>query len=223
MLRFLVVLGLLWIGSWLFWRYHWFFRDPEREPPGGRTVVAPADGKVVYVHLVEDGQLPIAVKRGQSIRLEDVAKTALAPGRFWHIGVFMFPWSVHVNRIPLDGEVVFARHYAHANVPMSGMYVRAALGLKPMYEGSLHVTDNERNTILIEGDLPAHVVQIADAYVNKIECWVNEGDRVSKGQRFGRIVMGSQVDLIFPDRDGVSVVVREGQMLKAGETVVAHY
>jgi phosphatidylserine decarboxylase len=185
--------------------------------------VAPADGKVVYVHLAEDGRLPIALKRGQPIRLEEVAKTALSPGRYWHVGIFMFPWSVHVNRIPVDGEVAFTLHHAHPNRPMSNMYIRGVLGLKPMYEQGLHITENERNTVLVDGDLPTYVVQIADAYVNKIECWVSPGDKVCKGQRLGRIIMGSQVDLIFPDRDGMTLVVTEGQLVKAGETIVARY
>ena len=51
------LLGLLLLGDWLFWLgvlftgfCLYFFRDPERVPPG-RTglVLAPADGKVVSI------------------------------------------------------------------------------------------------------------------------------------------------------------------------------
>ena len=148
-----VVLAALAAGGWVCWRYRWFFRDPDRKIPQGRCSVAPADGKVVYAHLVSDGELPIAVKQGHSIRLEEVTKTGLPPDAYWQIGVFMFPWSEHVNRIPLDGEVVLAQHYVHANAPMSTMYIRGALGLKPMYSKSIHITENERCTLRVDGDL----------------------------------------------------------------------
>ena len=64
---------------------------------------------------------------------------------------------------------------------------------------------------------------IADIYVNRIECWVGIGDKVSKGQRVGRILMGSQVDLIFPCENNMKVVITEGQKVKAGESVIAEF
>ena len=62
---------------------------------------------------------------------------------------------------------------------------------------------------------------LADIYVNRIECWVKGGEKVTKGQRIGMIKMGSQVDMIFPCKDDISVIVTEGQKVKAGESVIA--
>jgi len=62
-----------------------FFRDPAREVPGdARTVVSPADGRVV------------AVERARDPYLE---RNAIK------ISVFMNVFNVHSNRSPVDGRV----------------------------------------------------------------------------------------------------------------------
>lgn len=57
----------------------YFFRDPERTPPPGDVIVAPADGKVVAVKQVEPGQI--------------------------RISIFLNIFNVHVNRTPIPGTV----------------------------------------------------------------------------------------------------------------------
>jgi phosphatidylserine decarboxylase len=61
-----------------------FFRNPERPIPGDeRTVVAPADGRVVEVGEIEDA----------------------AGRKHLRIGIFLSVFNVHVNRMPLGGRV----------------------------------------------------------------------------------------------------------------------
>jgi len=57
----------------------YFFRDPERIPPPGDVMLAPADGKVVAVRQVESGQI--------------------------RISIFLNIFNVHVNRTPIPGTV----------------------------------------------------------------------------------------------------------------------
>jgi len=77
-----------------------FFRDPPRAIPGtDRTVVSPADGRIVAVEKAEDPYL----KR-------DARK----------VSVFMNVFNVHANRSPVDGEV---RNCWYA----TGSFVNAAL------------------------------------------------------------------------------------------------
>jgi phosphatidylserine decarboxylase len=90
----LAVWGYLWlagvaVAATLF--VLWFFRDPERAIPNGqKSVVSPADGRVVEVSkVIEDRFL-----HGEAIK----------------IGIFMSPMDVHVNRIPYGGKVVTIRH-----------------------------------------------------------------------------------------------------------------
>jgi len=64
-----------------------FFRDPEREPLGDeRSLVAPADGRVVGVETLPRGH-------------------RLAPEAVRRVSIFMSPLDVHVNRAPVDGLV----------------------------------------------------------------------------------------------------------------------
>jgi phosphatidylserine decarboxylase len=63
-----------------------FFRNPERRPPqGGRLVVAPADGKVVFVGDVYEGRY----MKAEAVK----------------VSIFMSVFNVHVNRAPETGSV----------------------------------------------------------------------------------------------------------------------
>jgi len=77
-----------------------FFRDPVREGPRGEgLVIAPADGKVVSVRLIDEPSF-----HGGEVR---------------RVSIFMNVFSVHVNRYPVDGTITW-RHYA------PGAFVNAA-------------------------------------------------------------------------------------------------
>ena len=70
----------------------WFFRDPQRViPPGDRTVVSPADGRVVAITPLETS----AVLDSPCVR----------------ISIFMSVFNVHVNRVPLSGVVEKTAYY----------------------------------------------------------------------------------------------------------------
>jgi phosphatidylserine decarboxylase len=77
------VLGVLALGLGVFVTA--FFRNPPRKvPPGERTLVSPADGKVIAVDEIEG--------RGGEKALR--------------IGIFLSVFDVHVNRAPIAGRVV---------------------------------------------------------------------------------------------------------------------
>jgi phosphatidylserine decarboxylase len=68
-----------------------FFRDPNRvTPPGETLVIAPADGKVIRITKVQEGEF---------FRSEAVM-----------ISIFMSPLNVHVNRNPVSGVVKHLRY-----------------------------------------------------------------------------------------------------------------
>ena len=67
-----------------------FFRDPTRRFAGAeRIVVAPADGKVTEIAVVEDPEI--------------------GPGRFHRVVTFLSVFDVHVQRCPVAGEIVHSR------------------------------------------------------------------------------------------------------------------
>jgi len=70
----------------------YFFRDPERITPSEENlIVAPADGKVI---LIKD------VREGEFLMSEAV-----------QVSIFMSPLNVHVNRFPLSGTVGYFKYF----------------------------------------------------------------------------------------------------------------
>ena len=185
-----------------------FYRDPERTPPEGEgLVVSPADGEIVYVKRSRDGQLPVASKHGEHVALEELTHTALHERDAVVVGIAMSFLDVHVNRAPIAGRVVLSRHF-------------------PGRFGSLRrpemVFQNERTTTLIAGrKLEVGVVQIASRLVRQIGSYVSDGDDVTLGQRIGIIRLGSQVDVVIPQRRDLCVLVAEGDRVSAGTSVLA--
>ncbi|HEY9583908.1 MAG TPA: phosphatidylserine decarboxylase [Candidatus Paceibacterota bacterium] len=207
---------------YFYWRFFFFFRDPDRKVPDGENIVSPADGTIVYIKKIDNDITPISIKNKKEIRLEEVTKYKddLSYPRY-HIGIFMHPTDIHVNRAPISGKIKKIIYSNSNNLPMTMMWWRILLGMRPYELYSDHIIQNERNTLMFDGVIPVSVIQIADIYVNKIECWVKENQEIKKGERIGMIKMGSQVDLIFPSESIREISINIGQKVKSGETVIA--
>ena len=211
--------------SFLAWRFYYFFRDPVRRPPSGRFVVAPADGRVLYVREVEAGALPNPMKAGVAVPLDDWLGTAAPEDGGILIGIYMTPLSVHYNRAPVAGRIaaVVARPAQGENLSMARAFMRLAWDMRPFEEDSRHILHNARNTIVIAGDVPVVVIQMADRFVSQVDCFVAPGQQVDKGEKIGLIRMGSQCDLFIPRSAAVSVKCNPGDRVLAGETILATY
>jgi phosphatidylserine decarboxylase len=211
--------------SFLAWRFCYFFRDPVRRSPSGRSVVSPADGRVLYVRQVEAGALPNPVKAGVEVPLDDWLGTASHENGGILIGIYMTPLSVHYNRAPVAGRIasVAARPAQGENLSMVRVFMRLAWNMHPLEEDSRHILQNARNTIVIAGDIPVVVIQMADRFVSQVDCFVTPGQQVEKGEKIGLIRMGSQCDLFIPRSAEVSVKCNSGDRVLAGETILATY
>lgn len=163
-----------------------FFRIPDRALTVKETcIVAPADGKVVVIEEVIDPEY-FKDKRLQ-------------------LSIFMSPLNVHVNRSPLDGEVVYNKYH-------KGKYLVA---WHPKSS-----TENERHTVVIRnGNTEVLVKQIAGALAKRIINYLQVGQKVNQASEMGFIKFGSRVDLLLPV--GTKVNVELNQMVKGGVTVVA--
>jgi phosphatidylserine decarboxylase len=123
------------------------------------------------------------------------------------ISVFMSVFDCHVNRSPIGGEV-------KTIVYTPGKFINA--DLDKASEG------NERNGLVIAGEHGAiGVVQIAGLVARRIVCFAKEGEAISTGERIGLIRFGSRLDVYLPL--SANVLVSEGQMAIAGETVLARF
>ena len=63
-----IIIPLVFIFIWIYWRYYYFFRDPERKIPKGNNIVSPADGRIEYVKKIKKNIVPISVKKKKSKR-----------------------------------------------------------------------------------------------------------------------------------------------------------
>ncbi len=187
-----------------------FYRDPERAvPERDDIIVSPADGKVIYIRESHNGVLPVSTKHGHEYRLQELTKTPFDSQEAVVIGISMNFLDVHVNRAPIAGRITLQRHF-------SGLF------------GSLRrlemVFENERATTVIERDeLQVAVVQIASRLVRQISAFVCEGQEVTLGQRIGVIRFGSQVDLVLPSRPDLKLTVWPGELVKAGQSIIATF
>lgn len=122
------------------------------------------------------------------------------------LSIFMNVFNVHSNRIPVEGKVM-ERWYS------PGTFLNAALD-----KSSAH---NERNALWIrtdEGD-DVVVVQVAGLIARRILCYVQPGERVGQGERYGFIRFGSRVDLYLPM--GVQFQVALGDRVRGAADIVA--
>jgi len=217
-------LSVLVVG-FLYWRLKYFLRDPARSiPPGEENVVSAADGFVTYVKRIERGQIPIAVKGRKHIPLLEYTGLDINSSGFL-IGTYMTEHSVHRNRAPISGCVAFRQHRSAApfNRSMAPMAMNLLFGRTPYDDGCNYLLANERMTIGIRHESGALVMvtQIADLWINRIVARVQPGDEVSRGQQYGLIRFGSQCDVFLPDALVNVVLVKPGQYVFAGETLLA--
>jgi phosphatidylserine decarboxylase len=164
-----------------FLRY--FNRDPERTPPPGKSILAPADGWVTSADL-----------RG------DVRYLVIA----------LSFWDMHVQRSPASGTVQEVQ--AHGDNFMDGEG-REFVFLR---EKSCPV---QRRIVIATVYGVVAVRLITSVAARRIETWVQDEQEIERGQRIGRILLGSTVVLELPAT--MKLLVSPGDRVWAGETAIA--
>ena len=163
-----------------------FFRIPNRElTVNANQIICPADGKVVVIEEVIDSEY-FKDKRIQ-------------------LSVFMSPANVHVNRNPVDGEIVYNQYH-------KGKYLVA---WHPKSS-----TENERWSVVVKNPHGEILYkQIAGALAKRICNYTKVGQQVKQTEEYGFIKFGSRVDLLLPLTAKVEVALN--QVVKGGVTVLA--
>ena len=166
--------------------FAYFFRDPDRVVPDAPdVVVAPADGRVVHA---------------------GTAEASAAPAGDWHqVSIFLSLFDVHVNRVPVTGQVMRVDYQPGRFLP--AYRVDAA-------------HRNERNEIWIERNGELIVCrQVVGILARRIQCRLAPGSAVRAGERFGIMKFGSRIDLFLPS--SATLDIRAGARVRAGETILA--
>lgn len=124
------------------------------------------------------------------------------------VRIFLSIFDVHIQRIPYWGTVREVQD-------VQGAFHMA------MRSGAC---ENERKIVRI--GLPNRgeevvVEQIAGFVARRIRCWIEEGDEVAAGQRYGLIQFGSQAAVRLPA--GVRPLVRQGDRVVGGVTPIGEW
>ena len=163
-----------------------FFRSPNRDwTIHPDQIICPADGKVVVI--------------------EEIFDTEYFNEKRLQVSIFMSPANVHINRIPMNGEVIYSQYH-------KGKYL-VAWNPKSSTENERHsvVIKNERSIILVK--------QIAGAVAKRIVNYLKVGQQVAQGAEMGFIKFGSRVDVLLPVGSEIKVILND--VVKGGITVLA--
>jgi phosphatidylserine decarboxylase len=162
-----------------------FFRDPERSPPGEEgLILAPADGKI--------------------IRVSEEVEDSLPGGRCILISIFMSIWNVHINRIPVSGEVIRREYRA-------GKFL-------PAYRDEASRRNEQCSLVIEHEDKTVILRQVAGILARRIITYPKEGDHVKRGERLGMVLFGSRLDLFIPMECKVKISC--GEKTVAGKTII---
>jgi phosphatidylserine decarboxylase len=168
----------------------YFARDPERTIPPGDNMVSAADGIVQHIDY-----------RGGT--------TYLVVGLSF--------WDVHVVRTPLEGVVKGVE-------PAGTWYDRAVPGSRTPAEAEQLIylqgkAAPVQQVVTIATKLGDIRVRLITSYwASRLRVWVRPGQHIAKGERIGRILLGSTVVVEFPGKPAFQVKV--GQHVSGGETAV---
>ena len=122
------------------------------------------------------------------------------------ISVFMNVFNVHSQRAPVDGTITGVEYN-------KGKFVNAALDKAS--------TENERNAVLATTRSGREItfVQVAGLVARRILCYIGEGEKVVRGERYGFIRFGSRVDVYLPTDARAEVAI--GDKVSASSTILA--
>jgi len=154
-----------------------------------------------------ESDLVVSPADGKVIEIVEGSEGALQEeGPLWRISIFMNLFNCHVNRAPISGKILKISY-------KPGRFFAA--------DKKKALIQNEKSAMLIEDDKGRllTVVQVAGLVARRIVCRAQVGDQVKQGQRYGMIRFGSRLDVYISKR--AKIVVKEGEKVKAGESVLA--
>jgi phosphatidylserine decarboxylase len=151
-----------------------------------------------------DPRAILAPADGRVLVVEPATAPAYVAGPAWRIVTFLSLWDVHVQRAPDAGRV--------------GLSERQVGGFAPAF--AAEAANNDGHQLGLETACGrVLVLRIAGLMARRVTTTVALGQQLQAGERIGRILLGSRVELFVP----ASAVpgVRPGDRVRAGETVLA--
>ncbi|MHC5019446.1 MAG: phosphatidylserine decarboxylase [Planctomycetota bacterium] len=147
---------------------------------------------------------------GRITQLHAIDAPDFPGGRAFRISIYLSPWDVHLNRQPRDARVTAVRYF-----PGAFMTARR----------EECVVRNEQLWVDLEeaGGRKLRLKQVSGSMARRIVCWLRVGETVRAGERWGIIKYGSRTDVLIPAHDARTVMVRIGDRVCAGTTVLLRF
>lgn len=141
---------------------------------------------------------------GVVMDVERVFEDQFLNGESIRVRIFLSIFNVHINRSPMAGEVVFRSYRPGKMIPAFKSHASEV---------------NEKNYVGIQNKhLQILVTQVTGFIARRIVCWVNKGDKVGKGERYGLIKFGSCSEIFVPTN--VEIMVAPGDKVRGGISVI---
>lgn len=156
-----------------------------------------------------DPNAVIAPADGRILTVETHDEPFFHCGPMQRISIFLSVADVHINRVPFDGRVLATQY-------KPGQFLMAYAP-----EAS---TRNECHAMHLRSDAGARdavVVQIAGKIARRIVTYLQPGDFVEAGMRYGLIRFGSRVDVYLPA--AAQIAVSPGMRVVGGESILARF
>jgi phosphatidylserine decarboxylase len=151
----------------------------------------------------------LAPADGKVVEIGAAEEPQFVGGPAHKIAIFMSVFDVHVNRSPCDATVDWTRHE-------DGKFLNAM--------GPQASVENERVLVALRrGGRPLLLKLVAGLVARRIVCPLKPGDSLQRGQRLGMIQFGSRVEIFLPRSENFEPVVRLGQSVRAGRTVIGNW
>ncbi len=179
-------IGILGAYALIYFLIIQFFRYPQRSIDQNETMIlSPADGKVCVI--------------------KETVENEYLKTKCLQVSIFMSPTNVHINWIPIPGEITYMKH-------KDGEF-HAAFKDKSAEE-------NERTTTAVKMNDGREIVmcQVAGAMARRIINYVKVGDTVDQRTELGFIRFGSRVDLYLPLDTQLQVKIND--KVKGSQTVI---
>lgn len=170
-----------------------FFRDPLRTIPTGDNLI-------------------LSPADGTITDVGVVDESSVIEGPAIRIGIFLSIFNVHLNRTPCRVKIDKINY-------RRGAFINA---MDPNC-GKLNESNDLTMTRLDAPQEKMLVRQISGAIARRIVCDAQAGQEFTGGAIFGMIKFGSRTELYLPAQSTAKILVKQGDKVQAGLTILAKY
>jgi phosphatidylserine decarboxylase len=170
-----------------------FFRDPQRKVPAGDNLI-------------------LSPADGTISDIEVVDEMSFIGGKATRIGIFLSVFNVHINRTPCAVKIEKITYH-------KGKFINA---MNPE-SGKVNESNDIAMVRLKKPDEKILVRQISGAIARRIVCDAEQEQEFAGGTIFGMIKFGSRTELYLSVDSPAKIIVKKGDKVKAGLSILAKY